>query len=137
MILSRRRDMTLTVMFTLRTTNPTHHLNLWQDYDDITRENLCRILGSSLTNYQWWQATLSVSAGGLGLRAAPDHCHAAYISSLLGSQDMKTQILCPPLVTGDMLQRLAAKTGSEWENIACLQGSSQRETSLRIHMHIH
>ena len=74
------------------------------------------------------------------MRNAADHCQAAYISSLLGSQDMKVQILkrspeeCPPLITAHMLQRLAAKTGGE-ETIACLQGSTQREISMRIDTH--
>lgn len=94
------------LMFTLRTTKPTHHLDMWQEYDSITRDSLSRILGSSIPNYQWEQATLPVSAGGLGLRLAEDHCHAAYISSLLGSQDLKLQILrrnseeCPPTSHG-------------------------------------
>ena len=52
------------LMFTLRTTNPTHHIDLWQEYDSITRESLCRSLGSSITEDQWKQATLPVSAGG-------------------------------------------------------------------------
>ena len=66
-------------MFKLRTTNPAHHLDMWQEYDSITRESLCRILGSSISNYQWQQATLPVSAGGLGLRLAEDHCSAAHL----------------------------------------------------------
>ena len=117
--------------FTLRTSNPSHHLNLWQDYDRITRGTLCHILGSTISDQQWWQATLPVSAGGLGIRAAEDHCQAAYITSLLGAQDLKQTILgrsaeeCPPLVTANMLQGLAAKTGQE-ETIACLKGSTQK-----------
>ena len=123
--------------YTLRTSNPVHHLGLWQEYDRITRDTLCRILGSSISDYQWWQATLPVSAGGLGLRAAEDHCQAAYITSLIASQDLKQMILgrsaeeCPTLVTAAMLQSLAAKTGQE-ETLVCLQGSMQREVSTRI-----
>ena len=77
---------------------------------------------------------------GLGLRSAEDHCYAAYISSLLGSQDLKIQILrrsseeCPPIVTAHMLQRLTERTGEE-ESIACLQGVTQRQISVRIDQH--
>ena len=76
------------------------------------------------------------------MRSAEDHCHAAYISSLLGSQDLKLQILrrsseeSPPIVTAHMLQRLTEKTGEE-ENIAVLQGATQRQISLRIDQHKH
>ena len=123
-------------------TTHTHHLNLWEEYDAITRESLCRTLGSSINDVEWCQATLPVSSGGLGMRSAEDHCHAAYISSLLGSQDLKLQILrrsseeSPPIVTAHMLQRLTEKTGEE-ENIAVLQGATQRQISLRIDQHKH
>ena len=62
------------------------------------------------------------------MRVAEDHCQAAYITSLLGSQDLKQMILgrsaeeCPPLVTADMLQRLSTKTGQE-ETTAELRAS--------------
>ena len=36
------------LMFTMRTSNPTHHVNMWQEYDSITRDSLCRIMGSSI-----------------------------------------------------------------------------------------
>ena len=115
---------------------------MWREYDAITRESLCRILGSPMNDAQWTQATLPVSSGGLGLRCAEDHCHAAYISSLLGSQDLKSQLLCrrseecPPLVTADILQGLTERTGEE-ENIASLEGATQKQISTRIDQHKH
>lgn len=71
------------------------------------------------------------------MRAAEDHCQAAYITSLLGSQDLKQMILgrsaeeCPPLVTADMLQRLSAKTEQE-ETTAELRASTQKVVSTRV-----
>ena len=103
-------------MFSLRTSNPTPHLHLWEDYDAIIREALCRILGVSLSQQQWAQATLTVAVGGLGLRAASDHCQAAYITSLLASQELKQDIRgksreeCPPAVTAEVLEQLQVKT---------------------------
>ena len=71
------------------------------------------------------------------MRAAEDHCQAAYITSLLGSQDLKQMILCrsaeecPPPVTADMLQRLSTKTGQE-ETTAELRASTQKMVSTRV-----
>ena len=71
------------------------------------------------------------------MRAAEDHCHGAFISSLLDSHDLKLAILrrsseeSPLRVTEELLQRLAVKTGGE-VTIAGLQGSTQRELSTRI-----
>ena len=40
------------------------------------------------------------------------HCYAAYITSLLASQELKQDILeeCPPNVTAEVLEKLQAKT---------------------------
>ena len=124
-------------MFSLRTSNPTPHLYLWEDYDAIIREALCRILGVSLSQQQWAQATLTVAVGGLGLRAASDHCQAAYITSLLASQELKQDIRgksreeCPPAITADVLEQLQVKTGRE-DSVISLQASTQKEVSLAI-----
>ena len=128
------------IMFTLRTTDPTNHLDLWNMYDGITRESLCRILGSPISDIQWTQSTLPVSQGGLGLRAAVDHASAAYISSILAAHDLKEQILglvgedIPPVIAPQLLESLESKTGSE-ESVACLRSTSQKELSLRIDLH--
>ena len=44
------------VMFILRTTDPTRNQLLWQEFDNITRETLIRILVSPVDNQQWDQA---------------------------------------------------------------------------------
>ena len=46
------------------------HQQLWEQFDSIVREALCRILGVSLSQQQWAQATLTVAVGELGLRSA-------------------------------------------------------------------
>ena len=43
------------VMFSLRTTNPLPHLDLWLEFDCTVREALCRILGVTITQQQWTQ----------------------------------------------------------------------------------
>ena len=103
------------VTFTLRTSNPSHHLGLWKDYDRITRETLSRILGSTLSDFQWWQASLPTSVGGLGMRAAEDHCQAAYITSqdlkqmILGRSAEKFLFLSQQICYRDSLQKLNRK----------------------------
>ena len=102
------------IMFTLRTTDPLHHQDLWQNFDNLTRDSLSKILGVPVNNCQWSQAQLPVSKGGLGLRAAVDHAPAAYITSLLSSQDLKESILgksgdqCPPAISTPLLNLLVS-----------------------------
>ena len=50
------------IMFTLRTTDPLHRQGLWQNFDNITRDNLSKILGVPVNNWQWSQAQLPVSS---------------------------------------------------------------------------
>ena len=105
----------------LKTINPTPHHLLWEDFDIIISEALCKILGASLNQQQWTQANLTVAVGhrGLRLRAASDHCFAAFITSLLSSHEQKLEILrknaqeCPQAVSGKIMERLQGKTGRE------------------------
>ena len=84
------------------------HLQFWEDFDGIIRSALSRLPGVSLSQQQLAQATLPVAVG--ELRA--HHCYAAYITSLLASQELKQDILeeCPPNVTAEVLEKLQAKT---------------------------
>ena len=130
------------VMYVLRTTDPTHHQALWQEFDSITREALTRILGSPVDGLQWAQAQLPVSMGGLGLRAAEDHAPAAFATSLLSSQSIRQDLLhtteedssitIPPA----LLALLTTKKGEE-ATTESLQGVSQKAASLEIDLHNH
>ena len=95
-------------MFNLRTVDTTPFLPVLQDFDNITREALVRILGSSVDEQVWLQAKLPVSMGGLGLRAAEDHAPAAYISSLLSSRPLVNQLLASTLHQDDVEEEDAA-----------------------------
>ena len=125
------------VMYMLRTMNPIPHNQLWADFDAVIREALYKTVGVSLSQQQWAQATLTVAVGGLGLRAASDHCFAAYITSLLSSQELKLEILgksaeeYPPLSTDQMIEMLRGKTGRE-DSVTSIRGSTQKEVSLAI-----
>ena len=130
------------MMFTLRTTDPMDHLQLWESFDTITRESMSRILGSPLNDIQWRQSQLPTTKGGLGLRAASDHAPAAYSTSLISSQDLKESILnlsseeCPLTISTTLLDYLSVKMGED-ATIASLQGVSQRGVSLKIDLNNH
>ena len=130
------------VMFSLRTTNPLPHQDLWQEFDFIVREALCRILGATLAQQQWMQVKLAVAGGGLGLRSATDHGPAAYAISVLSAQELKLQMLgrnaedCPPNLTRVVVDRLNETTGRE-DTIESLKGATQREISLAVDMKNH
>ena len=132
------------IMFTLRTTNPVDHMDIWTSYDNITREALSRIVGTPLSDLQWVQAVLPVSMGGLGLRASSDHAGVAYTSSFLASLDLKEQILgieeeaddTLPLLPADLVARLEDKMGTEI-SVAILRSESQKEMSLKVDQRIH
>ena len=125
------------VMYTLRTVDPTSMQLLWQEFDSVTREALCRILGSPLTDLQWQQAKLPVSMGGMGLRAAEDHSAAAYCTSFLLSQPLIRDLLhLPPeessaTLPPALLHLLSAKQGVEATSES-LEGVSQKMASLAI-----
>ena len=73
------------IVFLLRSTDQTQHQDLWATFDDLIRDTLNNILGSSINDQQWAQAQLPVAMGGLGLRGAMDHSAGAYVSSVNAS----------------------------------------------------
>ena len=55
---------------------------VFQQFDCCIRKALESLVGSSTTDSQWKQATLSIRLGGLGLRSVYEHRYAAYAASL-------------------------------------------------------
>ena len=74
------------ISFLLRGVDTSRHVLLLQEFDQVTREALIRILGAPVDGRTWQQGKLPVSMGGLGLRAAEDHAPAAYAASVLSAQ---------------------------------------------------
>ena len=52
------------IVFLLRSTDPTHHQDLWATFDGLIRDTLTQILGSAVNDKQWAQAQLPVAMGG-------------------------------------------------------------------------
>ena len=127
------------MIFLLRSTNTSSFHHILQEFDDITRNALSRILGGPVSNLGWDQAKTPVCMGGLGLRAALDHADAAYATSFMASETYRhklqhleenetTSTLAPNLLTS-----LSGKMGEEDVLTSeYFAGVSQREVCVKI-----
>jgi hypothetical protein len=52
------------------------------------RTELSKLMACELSDWSWEQAQLSIKKGGLGLRSVEEHAAGAYLSSILGCQEM-------------------------------------------------
>ena len=104
-------------------------------FDSIIRGALSRILGATLTDEQWAQASLPVAMGGLGLRTASDHAPTAHVVSLLAAQHLLDGLLGEdeeePRLPQPLLDLISAKTGEE-ASVESLTGVSQKMASLKV-----
>ena len=94
-------------------------------------------MGVPLTDLQWLQASLPVSMGGLGLRAAEEHAPAAFASSYLSCQPLLRALLQTsdkdPIVplSPALLDLLTELRGVE-ASMESLEGVTQKQQSLEI-----
>ena len=79
--------------FALRTCPPSVITKATSAFDVAVREALEDITGGPLSDWAWLKANLPCSLGGLNLRSAVLHAPAAYISSIMNSLDLVSQIL--------------------------------------------
>src|SRR5215469_18132215 len=66
---------------------------LLQTYDEKMRRALSQALNIELEDSTWQQATLPISAGGLGVKRAVVLSSSAFLSSVRGAESLITQIL--------------------------------------------
>ena len=137
--------------FLLRVVDTSGHRHLLQEFDQVTREGLIRILGTPVNDRAWKQAKLPVSMGGLGLRGAEDHGPTTYAASVLSSKLLTQSMIGPdqaehgPVPEGEELQGtlspglLAAIGEAQGEEAreADLVGLTQRQMSLKVDQHVH
>ena len=134
------------ISFLLRTVDTSYHAQLLQQFDQVTKEALIRILGAPVGDQTWQQGKLPVSMGGLGLRAAEDHAPAAYASSVLSAQ-LRVQDLIggrqaaaegeeEGILQPQLLAALSVAQG-EQEQVreADLVGMTQRQMSVKVDLH--
>ena len=97
--------------YLLRTAPCSEHPGVLRGFDAVTRSALNDLLGTVLSNSSYLQATLPVSASGLGLRNSFDHSSAAYSASILSCLDLMLQLIGSEYV--DRLSDEAAGRGGE------------------------
>ena len=135
--------------FLLRVVDTSGHRHLLQEFDQVTRESLIRILGTPVHDRAWQQSKLPVSMGGLGLRGAENHGPATYAASVLSSKLLTQSLLgldhadLGPVPDGEEIQGslgpelLAAIGEAQGEEAleADLVGLTQRQMSLKVDQH--
>ena len=62
-------------------------------YDQCLHDTLEAVLNVQLSEHAWLQASVPVSAGGLGVRTASQIVLLAFLSSVIGSADLCSKIL--------------------------------------------
>ncbi len=92
----------------------------------ITRSSLNSILGTTLSNTAWFQATLPLRHGGLGLLSPSRLAQSAFAGSLLFTQQLLERHINPnnpPLHLSSLIQdirlTLSIDPGVELPNISC------------------
>jgi hypothetical protein len=80
-------------IFLLRTT-PFWKFSIYVNSTDSSlKSSLERILNLRLTDLQWWQSTLPIRFGGLGIRRISDICLPALLSSIHGVRKLVSLLL--------------------------------------------
>ena len=130
------------IVFLLRTTDTTAFHPLLQQFDDITREALSRILGGPVSDTGWQQSKLPVCMGGLGLQGALDHAEAAFATSFTSAPPLCNRLLKvedeePRHLPLELLTSITQKMGEE-EGVISSEyfcGVNQRFVSSKIDLH--
>lgn len=78
--------------YTLRSA-PCYRSQLLSEFDLLIRSTLESILNIAMSDEAWDQATLPVAKGGIGVRKASDIALPAFVSSVVGAQELLTQLL--------------------------------------------
>ena len=98
-------------IFSLHTCPPGHIQEATAAFDNVMREALSDLAGGPLPEWAWLKACLPSSLGGQNIRRASLHAPAAYISSLVQSEEMASKILGhaleAPLGMGNFISVLA------------------------------
>ena len=128
--------------YLMRAVDPRHHQGSLVRFDTFVRKALEETLRVPLLDHQWMQATLPVSAGGLGLRSAERHAACAYTASLAASADIMEEIRGKASDMEEMvhwhaglIRGLAGEEDEEELTPAVVLASSQKILSHRVDQH--
>ena len=78
--------------YTARAVPPHQHVPALERFDERVRHTFVNCTGVPLYEGAWRRATRGVLHGGLGLRSAARHAHAAYVASLLGARGLAGRV---------------------------------------------
>ena len=78
--------------------------------DQDIRHSLGRLVGSPLSDDDWRVASIGVASGGLVARSALEHAPAAYLSSLVQTQEIS---LVSPIATRSLTSASIVSLGPE------------------------
>ena len=95
------------IVFLLRSTDQTQHQDLWATFDDLIRDTLNQILGSSINDKQWAQAQRPLVMWVLGAGGAVEHSAGAFFISVHASESMKEGLLPHGNVQVDTISAMA------------------------------
>ena len=107
-------------------------------YDETLRATLAQILNVQLDDKTWQQASLPISAGGLGIRSAVVLSSSAFLSSIHGAQDLVSQILNDTslLQRDHLIQRASQlwsrQVGTNVSSVPISQPSLQKSWDSRV-----
>ena len=79
--------------FSLRSHPPELSRDAASSLDGLVCDALSDIVGSPISDWSWLKASLPVSRGGLGLRQSALHAPAAYVSSIVATLPLVSEIL--------------------------------------------
>ncbi|CAJ1343891.1 unnamed protein product [Effrenium voratum] len=80
------------VAYSARAVPPHQHVPALERFDERVRHAFVNCTGVPLYEGAWRRATRGVLHGGLGLRSAARHAHAAYVASLLGARGLAGRV---------------------------------------------
>ena len=81
------------LVYSIRTNTPTRHLiDVLKVFDSSQRDALDQIIDAVTSDNAWLQSTLPINSSGLGVRQSQEQFRAAYVGSVIASDDLVQKI---------------------------------------------
>ena len=122
LLLLRSSLSTPKLMHLLRSAPCTGH-QLLPSVDNLLRRCLTSITNSDLSDDQWSQASLSVKAGGLGVRLVTHLAPSAFLASSASTADLQARILSVPSLSVSTFEEEAQTVWSSLSSMPPLTGA--------------
>ena len=123
--------------YIMRTVDPRPYKGTMEKFDKAVRQSMERVVGASMMDHQWQQATLPVTLGGLGLRCVVPHAPGAYVTSLGSSSEIMEEVLGQSrkeVKVEGLVALINTMSGQEFTDESAL-ASTQKVISQTIDLH--